>query len=195
VPVLVLASSSPRRRELLAALGLEFAVEPADVDESPRPGEQPVAYVRRLSVDKARAVVGSCGPGAGVVAAATTVDLHGRILGKPATAEEARSMLLALSGATHEVHTGVTVARDTTVVTGVESTAVTFTEVTPDLAEWYIATGEPFDKAGGYAIQGAGALLVERVEGSVSNVVGLPLTLLAGLMVDVGLRLVSAPVT
>jgi septum formation protein len=190
VPTLVLASGSPRRRELLARLGLEFSVDPADIDESPRVGEPPVEYVRRLSLEKAATVVARCAADAVVVGADTTVDLHGRILGKPAGPDDARAMLLALSGATHEVHTGVTVARGTTIVTDAATTAVTFAEITSDLLEWYIQTGEPFDKAGGYAVQGAGGLVVERIDGSVSNVVGLPLTLLAELMARLGVPLV-----
>jgi septum formation protein len=190
---LVLASASPRRRELLAQLGIVFDVMAADVDETPRPGEDPLLYVQRLSVDKANAVASVAGPDALVIAADTTVDAAGRILGKPVDDADARSMLLALSGATHRVHTGVTVARGGRVVTAVETTDVTFIDVTQDLLDWYVATGEPFDKAGAYAIQGAGALLVERVSGSVSNVIGLPLTVLADLVAAVGLPLVSAP--
>jgi septum formation protein len=190
---LVLASGSPRRRDLLESLGVEFAVDPPDVDEAPLPGEHPVDYVRRLSVDKAMAVAARHGDDVTVVAADTTVDVGGRILGKPESPDEARSMLLALSATTHQVHTGVTVRAGDRVETSVATTSVTFTTVTPELLEWYLATGEPFDKAGGYALQGAGALLVDAVNGSVSNVVGLPLTLLAELLAAVGLALVSPP--
>jgi septum formation protein len=166
---------------------------PPDVDEAPLPGEHPVDYVRRLSVDKVLTVAARHGDHVTVVAADTTVDVGGRILGKPESPDEARSMLLALSATTHQVHTGVTVRAGDRVETSAATTSVTFTTVTPELLEWYLATGEPFDKAGGYALQGAGALLVDAVNGSVSNVVGLPLTLLAELLAAVGLALVSPP--
>jgi septum formation protein len=187
---LVLASGSPRRRDLLESLAVEFVVDPPQVDETPQPGEQPVDYVRRLSVDKALAVAARR-PRSTVVAADTTVDIGGRILGKPQSPGEARAMLLALSATTHQVHTGVTVCAGDRLQSAVATTSVTFTTVTPELLEWYVATGEPFDKAGGYALQGAGALLVESVSGSVSNVVGLPLTVLSQLLAAVGLALVS----
>ena len=188
---LVLASASLRRRELLAQLGLVFDVVAADVDESPRDGEPPVAYVRRLSIEKLQAVTARIGGDGVVVAADTTVDLGGRILGKPADAAEARAMLMSLSGTTHDVHTGVSVASAGRIVSDVATTAVTFVNLTPDVLGWYIATGEPFDKAGAYAIQGAGAVLVERVSGSVSNIIGLPLALLANLMEELGVSFVS----
>jgi len=191
VTELVLASASLRRRELLAQLGLVFDVVAADVDESPRDGEPPVTYVRRLSIEKLRAVTARIGGDGVVVAADTTVDLGGRILGKPADAAEARAMLMSLSGTTHDVHTGVSVASAGRIVSDVATTAVTFVNLTPDVLGWYIATGEPFDKAGAYAIQGAGAVLVERVSGSVSNVIGLPLALLANLMEELGVSFVS----
>jgi septum formation protein len=173
---LVLASASPRRADLLRSAGLIFAVEPADIDESVRPGESPVDYVARLSAEKARAVADRVGPGAIVVAADTTVDVDDEILAKPRDAEDAHRMLALLSGRIHLVHTGVTAstgphATGTTVV----ETAVEFVELTPAMSTWYVGTGEPFDKAGGYAIQGAGGALVRRVEGSVTNVIGLPL--------------------
>jgi septum formation protein len=180
---LVLASASPRRSELLRSVGLEFEVIPADIDESVRPGETPAGYVARLSADKAAAVAERVGSDVIVVAADTTVDVDGLILEKPVDASDARRMLGLLSGRTHLVHTGVTVLRSVGVgsakagsgsTIGVE-TAVEFVELTPETVEWYVATGEPFGKAGGYAIQGAGGALVRRLDGSVTNVIGLPL--------------------
>lgn len=172
---LVLASASPRRAELLRSVGLEFVVVPADIDESVRVGESPVDYVSRLSAEKASAVAERFGPGTVVVAADTTVDVDGEILGKPADAVDARRLLGLLSGRTHLVHTGVTVSSGTGGSGVVVETAVEFVELTESTVEWYVGTGEPFDKAGGYAIQGAGGALVRRVDGSVTNVIGLPL--------------------
>ncbi len=172
---LVLASASPRRAELLRSVGLEFVVVPADIDESVRVGESPVDYVARLSAEKASAVAERFGPGTVVVAADTTVDVDGEILGKPADAVDARRLLGLLSGRTHLVHTGVTVSSGTGGSGVVVETAVEFVELTESTVEWYVGTGEPFDKAGGYAIQGAGGALVRRVDGSVTNVIGLPL--------------------
>lgn len=177
----MLASASPRRAELLRSVGLDFDVLPADIDESVRSGEVPATYVARLSAEKARVVASRVGPDVLVVAADTTVDVDGRILEKPLDEADARRMLELLSGRTHFVHTGVTVVSSGrgSAVPGVETivveTAVEFVELTPATLEWYIGTAEPFDKAGAYAIQGAGGALVRRVDGSVTNVIGLPL--------------------
>jgi nucleoside triphosphate pyrophosphatase len=168
---LVLASTSPRRRELLALLGVPFRViAPAGVDETPRDGESPRDVARRLAVDKARSVDGDP-----VLAADTVVELDGTILGKPVDVEDARRMLQRLSGRTHLVHTGVAARSGERTELEVVTTSVGFVPLTADAIGWYLATGEPFDKAGAYAIQGAGGVFVEGVEGSVSNVVGLPL--------------------
>jgi septum formation protein len=181
---LVLASASPRRHELLRSVGLEFDVMPADIDESVRPGELPAAYVVRLSREKAAVVAGRLGADAIVVAADTTVDVDGQILEKPIDAADARRMLGLLSGRTHLVHTGVAVLRTSEASSAVGSggtgsvvveTAVEFVALAAEIVEWYIATGEPFGKAGAYAIQGAGGALVRRLDGSVTNVIGLPL--------------------
>lgn len=188
-PPVVLASASPRRRELLAQLGVVFTMASPDVDETPLPGEGPVGYVRRLAIAKAFAV--DAPPGALVVAADTTVDLGGEILGKPVDADDARSMLGRLSARTHRVHTGVALRRGEQLVAEVITTLVTFTPLTPALIEWYVSTGEPLDKAGAYAVQGAGGVLVQRVHGSVSNVVGLPLHSVARLAEQLGAPLVS----
>jgi septum formation protein len=178
---LVLASASPRRAELLASVGLGFDVVAADIDESVRPGEPPAAYVARLSAEKARVVVDRLGRDVIVVAADTTVDVGDQILEKPVDDDDARRMLGLLSGRTHLVHTGVTVLRSRGLESGstgqtiVVETVVEFAALTPELVEWYVATGEPAGKAGGYAIQGVGAALVRQVQGSVTNVIGLPL--------------------
>ncbi len=174
MPRLVLASQSPRRRELLAGLGLALDVRPAHADESQRPGEAPADYVLRVARDKARAV-----PGDVVLGADTAVVVRGAILGKPADEADARRMLRALSGEVHEVLTGVCVRRNAGTL-GVELDAVVTTEVrfqrlTSAQIDWYVSTGEPLDKAGAYALQGAGGVFVAGVEGSVSNVIGLPL--------------------
>lgn len=161
-----------------------FDVIPADIDESVRPGEDPVAYVRRLSIEKAAGV--PVGSACMVIAADTTVDLDGRILGKPADAAEARVMLRELSARTHRVHTGVTVQFDGCCVTDVVTTLVTFTTISEHALAWYLRTGEPFDKAGGYGLQGAGGAFVESVTGSVSNVIGLPLSTMLALTRSLG---------
>jgi septum formation protein len=185
---LVLASGSPRRRELLERLGLEFDVVPADIDESARPGEDAIAYVERLAREKAVAV-GTDGDV--VIAADTTVELDGEIFGKPVDADDARRMLARLSGRTHRVHTGVAVRRDGQARTGSATTFVQMVPLHRAAVEWYLGTGEPFDKAGAYALQGAGGVLVEKVTGSVSNVVGLPLTLLLELARQLGIELLG----
>lgn len=180
-PTLVLASGSPRRRELLAALGLRFTVRPADLDETQLPAETPENYVLRLARDKARAAAlagDGAGDGAGelVLAADTTVVLAGEVLGKPGDAEEARNMLARLAGRRHTVLSGIALF-DT--AAGREEALVDCTEVemaamTPAEIAWYVATGEPMDKAGSYAAQGLGSLFVARVQGNYWNVVGLP---------------------
>ncbi len=169
---LVLASGSPRRAELLGAIGLSFVVRAADIDESLAPDEAPDEYVLRLAAAKAAAVAT---PGEIVVGADTTVEVDGVILGKPAGDHDARAMLRRLSGRAHRVHTGVTVLAGSRRLERLVTTSVRFVPLTADVIEWYVATGEPADKAGGYAIQGAGGALVAGVDGSVSNVIGLPL--------------------
>ena len=185
-PRLVLASQSPRRRELLGQLGLALEVRPAHADESVAPGEAPRDYVLRVARDKARAVSGDV-----VLAADTAVVLGAEVLGKPADAADARRMLRALSGTTHEVLTAVVVRRTAIrlELDAVVSTKVRFAPLSAAAVDWYVATGEPLDKAGAYAIQGAGGAFVLGVEGSVSNVVGLPLTETAALLRRAGLAL------
>jgi septum formation protein len=179
---LVLASGSPRRRELLALLGLPFDVVPTDVDESVRPGEAPTELVRRLAIQKAQAAERCDIADVVVLAADTIVELAGEILGKPADADDARRMLRALSARTHRVHTGVAVRRDGSAACEVVTTSVTMAPMSDAAIEWYLATGEPTDKAGAYAIQGAGGAFVAAIEGSASNVVGLPLATVVDLL-------------
>ncbi|MFZ4721098.1 MAG: Maf family protein [Ilumatobacteraceae bacterium] len=186
---LVLGSSSPRRRELLEQLGVEFDIARPDIDETPRPGETPVDYVRRLAIEKSRAVAADAGTM--VIAADTTVDLGGEILGKPEDEADARAMLRRLSARTHRVHTGVALRVGDDVVSEVVTSLVTFTPLTAASIDWYVGTGEPLDKAGAYAVQGAGGVFVQRVRGSVSNVVGLPLHAVARLAADLGHPLVG----
>jgi septum formation protein len=171
---LVLASASPRRRELLARLGLRFDVRPADIDETPHPGESPDAYVLRLAQEKAAAVAGD--EGELVLAADTTVVCDGEILGKPVDDEDARRMLRLLSGREHEVLTGIALREGGgRAVAHVESTRVRMAALSEDEIAWYVATGEPLDKAGAYAVQGLSSLFVDAVIGNHSNVVGLPI--------------------
>lgn len=167
---LTLASASPRRREMLAQLGIDLRVEPADTDETPRPGEPATDYVLRVAREKARAVRGDV-----VLAADTAVVLDGAILGKPQDDGDARQMLRALSGRAHHVLTGVCGRRAAREEVHVEASVVRFVPLDEAAIAWYVGTGEPADKAGAYAVQGLGGALVARVEGSISNVIGLPL--------------------
>jgi septum formation protein len=183
-PRLILASQSPRRRELLALLGLTPEVRPAGTDESLRPGEPAEAYVRRVASEKAAAV-----PGELVLAADTAVVLDGAVLGKPGDPADAARMLQALSGRVHQVLTGVCVRGSRGQLEQLVCTEVRFARLGPAQIAWYVATGEPLDKAGAYALQGAGGAFVEEVRGSVSNVVGLPLRETAALLSQMGLAL------
>jgi len=171
---LVLASASPRRAQLLTSAGLRFDVVPGDIDESPRAGEDPSVYVARLSSEKAGKVAAAVEAGAIVLAADTTVDVDGVILEKPVDDHDARRMLGLLSGRAHLVHTGVTVMADGSDTVVVE-TAVEFVDLSPQMIAWYVATRDWDGKAGGYGIQGSAAGFVRRIDGSVTNVIGLPL--------------------
>lgn len=169
----MLASASPRRRELLEGLGLRFEVRPAKIDESTGSGESAHAYVQRLAVEKARSIAAR-NPEALVLGADTVVVLDREILGKPKDPSEAKQMLRRLSGRAHTVLTAIAVCgpiEEATVV----STRVQFRTLGDEEIDWYVKTKEPFDKAGAYAIQGIGSFLVQQIEGSFSNVVGLPL--------------------
>ena len=186
-PRLILASASPRRAELLASAGFDFTIEPADVDESILAGEEPAAYVLRVARAKASTVAERCRKsGSPVVAADTTVVADGEILAKPENDEDAVRMLKRLSGAVHEVLTAVVV-----VFAGRESAEVVRTRVrllplTQEEIRWYVATGEPFGKAGAYGIQGRAARFVDWIEGSWSNVVGLPVATVDRLLKGLG---------
>jgi septum formation protein len=187
-PRLVLASQSPRRRQMLGRLGIPLEVRPAHADEAVLPGEPPGDYVLRVAREKARAV-----PGEVVLAADTAVVLGSEVLGKPRDGEDACRMLRALSGTVHEVLTGVCVRRSQPALAleldAVVATKVRFARLSEREIAWYVATGEPLDKAGAYAIQGAGGAFVVSVDGSVSNVVGLPLAETAELLRRAGFAL------
>jgi septum formation protein len=183
---LVLASSSPRRSDLLDRLDLEFETRPADLDESIWPDETAGVYVERLAREKAQAVAG---PDMVVIAADTAVVHRGHVLGKPGHPEEARTMLRSLQGGTHEVFTGVAVANQDRLASLVDVTEVRMAPMTSDEIADYVDTGEPMDKAGSYALQGRGGVFVESITGSPFTVVGLPLHLLPRLAARVGAHL------
>ncbi len=169
----------------MASLGLAFSVRPVALDEIPLDGEPPAAYVERLAAAKARA---QGAPGELVLAADTVVALAGELLGKPAGPDEARAMLARLAGRRHEVFTGVALydSAGERLERAVERSSVEIAPLTEDRIAWYVATGEPLDKAGAYAIQGFGALFVTRIEGNYTNVVGLPLPTVHGLFARLG---------
>jgi nucleoside triphosphate pyrophosphatase len=177
---LILASASPRRAELLAAAGILFRPCPVDVDERPLDGEAPRDYVLRVARDKARACASA--PDAVVLAADTAVVVAGEILGKPADADDAARMLRLLSGRVHLVLTGVALRRGDREVGAVEATAVTFDLLTEEEIAWYTSTAEPSDKAGAYAVQGLASRFIARVDGSYTNVVGLPVATVCRLL-------------
>ena len=186
-PPLVLASASPRRRELLTQAGFVFRVDAADIPEDPLPGEEPIAYVTRLAREKAEAVrarldANGSASDAVLLGADTTVVVDGQILGKPTSADDAARMLRLLSGRTHQVITGVAVISATQTLTAAEITAVQFFSLSEDEIAAYVATGEPLDKAGAYAIQGRAARWIPAIHGCYFNVVGLPLALVASLL-------------
>lgn len=185
---LILASGSPRRWHLLAQAGYAFTVRAADIDESLRAGEEPEEYVRRLALEKARALAAT-EPGAIVIGADTTVVLDGAILGKPVDAVEARAMLLRLSGRVHQVHTGIAAVSNggAQAVSHVETTHVTFGVIGPDELERYVATGDSLDKAGAYGIQGYAARWIPRIDGCYFNVMGLPVAATVGLLGRLGM--------
>ncbi|OUN05450.1 septum formation inhibitor Maf [Flavonifractor sp. An92] len=186
---IILASQSPRRRELLERMGLTgFQVISPDVDENLGEELPPAELVSRLSRRKAQAVAAKAGQDALVIAADTVVALEGTILGKPADELAAFRMLSALSGARHQVYTGVTVLRGEEAYTEYEVTDVTFRELSEGEIEDYIRTGEPMDKAGAYGIQGYGALFIEGIQGDYYNVMGLPVCRLGRLLDRLGVH-------
>jgi septum formation protein len=185
---LILASSSPRRAELLRNAGISFSVLTSAIDETPVPGELPSDMVLRLANAKAELVAARAVGPAIIIAADTTVTLDGKILGKPCSSDDARRMLEQLSGRTHSVLTGVSLIRlpDAAHLEFVESTLVHFQPLTSEEISAYLSTGEPFDKAGAYAIQGRAARYIPRVEGCYFNVVGLPLARLVSALHNLG---------
>ena len=186
--MLILASASPRRRELLTQAGFSFVVHPAHIPEDPHPDEDPIAYVVRLAREKAQAVFGQLQAGAetaaglAVLGADTTVTLDNHILGKPEDAADAARMLRLLSGRTHRVITGVAVVTAGAVEVAAEVTGVTFLGLCEQEIADYIASGEPMDKAGAYAIQGRAARWIPRIQGDYFNVVGLPIALVSTML-------------
>lgn len=192
-PCIRLASASPRRRELLAGIGVSVEVQPMDIDETPLEGESPEAYVTRLAREKAAA--GHRPGGLSTLGADTVVVRDGEILGKPADAGHAAAMLRSLAGRTHEVMTAVAVCGPAGVLTCCVRSRVTLREIDAVEIEAYWRTGEPADKAGGYAIQGRGAVFVTHLEGSHSAVVGLPLCETADLLSRQGVPLWNRPVS
>lgn len=188
--VIVLASNSPRRREILKQAGADFTIDPADVDESVIPGEAPEAYAVRVALDKARVAARRAARGI-VIGADTIVVLDGAILGKPADERDAERMLSLLSGRQHTVISGLAVidAASGRTQTNAARTSVWFRELTPAEISAYVRTGEPLDKAGAYGIQEKGALLIRKIEGCYFNVVGLPLSLLGEMLRGFGAAL------
>lgn len=190
--MLVLASASPRRRELLTQAGFIFTVAPASISEDLKPGENPIAYVTRLAREKATSVfaqIPSHDPSTIVLGADTTVVApNGEVLGKPSDPADASRMLRLLSGATHQVITGVAVVSQTGTEIAAEVTHVTVLNLSDEEINAYVATGEPMDKAGAYAIQGYAARWIPRIHGCYFNVVGLPLALVSGMLEGVRTR-------
>ena len=184
-PDVVLASASPRRADVLRMLGLSFSVMPADVEERRNGGEEPHRYVERLSRAKVAAIAGAPA-GALVIGGDTIVVIDGRVLEKPRDAAAAAQMLRSLSDRTHTVYSGLAVAAGARVVSNVVAARVTFRELTREVIDAYVATGEPLDKAGAYGIQGRGAALVEGIEGDYYAVMGLSAAAFASLVREVG---------
>ncbi len=188
-PPIILASHSPRRKELLHQIGVQFVSDPTDVDERMHPGESPEDYAVRVSQDKAQTAARRTKTGI-IIAADTIVVLDDQVLGKPVDARDAERMLGMLSGKVHLVISGLTVMDAVTGKTETRTsvTKVWFRSLSPDEVASYVASREPLDKAGAYGIQGKGALLVERIEGCYFNVVGLPLAMLGEMLLDFGFK-------
>lgn len=195
---LILASSSPRRQELIKMLRLPYRIAVSDIDESMPHGTPPDAYVERLSLRKAKAVSDRIRENGGepgiVIGSDTVVVLDGDILGKPADERDAFAMLKKISGRTHQVYTGITCigTESGKTVTRHEVTHVTMKRLTDDQIRRYIATGEPLDKAGAYAVQGIGATIVEKIEGDYFNVVGLSIRVLSEMLAEFGIDVLQA---
>jgi len=186
---IVLASRSPRRKEILEKLGLVFEIDPPEIDETPRERENPLSYVQRIAAAKADKVALRHEQQCVVIAADTTVALDGEIFGQPRDVDEARRMIQKLSKKSHSVHTAVSVRFDGKSANGFDTASVMMREVTPELLEWYLATGESMGKAGAYAVQGQGAALVAEVRGEIDTVIGLPVWLLTERLAKVGVKL------
>ena len=186
---LILASASPRRRELLGRFAVPFRVIPARGAETAPEGLTPGALVRCLAEHKAAEVAEGEGPESVIIAADTVVEIDGEILGKPGTPERAAEMLRRLSGRTHRVWTGVCVRQGERILSAAEETAVRFLELEEEEIRAYVATGEPMDKAGAYGYQDRACLFVERIEGDYFNVVGLPMDRLGRMLRDFGVSL------
>jgi len=185
---IILASGSPRRRELLELIGARFQVIPAVEEESPRPDEQPAAFAVRAARAKAE-LVAADHPRNPVLASDTVVEIDGRLLGKPVSTSEARAMLRLLSGRTHRVHTAIALVVEGACRSLLDTAEVRVLPIDDRTIDWYIATREPMDKAGAYAVQGAGGLLVESVAGSPQTVIGLPIHRLPQLFEESGIEL------
>ena len=183
----ILASASPRRRDLLTMVGIAHEVIPADVDETYGAGEVPRAHAERLAREKA-SVLAARAPDAVIIAADTIVVVDGDVLGKPRDADEAARMLRRLAGRTHTVFTAVAVARGAKLLSGVEEVGVTFRPLDDATITSYVATGEPMDKAGAYGIQGYGAAIVERIDGDYFAVMGLAIGRMLALLRELGFR-------
>ncbi len=186
---IILASRSPRRKEILEKLGLVFEIDPPEIDETPRERENPLSYVQRIAAAKADKVALRHEQQCVVIAADTTVALDGEIFGQPRDVDEARRMIQKLSKKSHSVHTAVSVRFDGKSANGFDTASVMMREVTPELLEWYLATGESMGKAGAYAVQGQGAALVAEVRGEIDTVIGLPVWLLTERLAKVGVKL------
>jgi septum formation protein len=187
---LVLASASARREELVRHFGAPFTIEPADIDESSFPGESPEALVVRLATGKARTVAARSPSRAVVVIGADTVVVVGAtVFGKPVSDDDARRMLRMLSGCSHRVVTGVAVVCGDHLGTAVEETTVTFSALSATDIEWYLATGDHWDEAGAYGVQGVAGVFITRLDGSFTNVIGLPLSTLRPMLTAAGFSL------
>jgi len=173
MPDFILASASPRRKQLLDELGLDFVIQPADIEEIPEPGESPETFALRAADEKAMGIAGTTS--LPVIGSDTVVAIDGKILGKPKNKKSAREMLQRLSGKNHRVHTSLALAHREQIHHLIDTTIVKFRPIPDHLIDWYISTGEPMDKAGAYAIQGAGGLFVSSISGAPQTVIGLPI--------------------
>ena len=186
---IILASRSPRRKEILEKLGLVFEIDPPEIDETPRHHENPLSYVQRIAAAKADKVALRHDHRCVIIAADTTVALDGEVFGQPRDLDEARKMIQKLSKKSHSVHTAVSVRCDGRSANGFDTASVTMREVTPELLDWYLGTGESMGKAGAYAVQGQGAALVAEVRGEIETVIGLPVWLLTERLAQIGVKI------